>query len=227
MNEYVQKLGDYIISKKQISDTIYSTIRECIAQGILPAGTRLREEDIAEVFDASRTPAREALRRLEIENIIETSSTQGSVVRTIPIQECLDALDVLELIRHAAARTLMGHIPRTHFLMLEQNIQKGSKLKDASAQYENNAEFHDLIVDATGNIVLKDINQRLCFMERLIAATVFCEPLADDYCEHHRAMVQAIMDNDTELLEKELAHSREKVDAHMNAIVGAFFKEKE
>ena len=55
-----------MVKKAQASDTIYHTIREAIAVGLLPMGTRLREEEIAEVFDVSRTPVREAMKQLEM-----------------------------------------------------------------------------------------------------------------------------------------------------------------
>ncbi|MGI5936352.1 MAG: GntR family transcriptional regulator [Oscillospiraceae bacterium] len=125
MDPQIMALRTRIIEKRQASDTIYHTIKEGIATGLLPMGTRLREEDLAEVFDVSRTPVREAMKKLEIERLIETNSSSGSIVRVLTVDECLDTLEVLELLREAACNMLMGRIPRSLLMVLEQNTRNG------------------------------------------------------------------------------------------------------
>lgn len=222
MDPQIQALRTQIVEKKQASDTLYCTIKEAIATGLLPMGTRLREEDLAEVFDVSRTPVREAMKKLELEQLIQSNSTSGSVVRTLTVDECLDTLEVLELVRAAACNLLMGRIPRSLLMVLEQNTRKGDSLKDSLQRYENNAEFHDLLVKATGNSVLEKLNQQLSVTERMINHTVLPVRYADDYAEHHRALVRAIIDNDAEATRRELDHSKKKVEEYMRRIVGAF-----
>ena len=112
MDMQIQALRTQMVEKKQASDTLYYTVREAIATGLLPMGTRLREEDLAEAFDVSRTPVREAMKKLEIERLVETSSTSGSIVRLLTVDECLDTLEVLELLRASACSMLLGRIPR-------------------------------------------------------------------------------------------------------------------
>lgn len=222
MNPCIEVLRNHIVQKKQASDTLYHTIREGIATGLLPMGTRLREEELAEVFDVSRTPVREALKKLEIERLIETNSTEGTVVRHLSVDECLDTLEVLELLRGAACELLLGRIPRSMLMVLEQNTRKGESTSGSFQQYENNAEFHDLLIKATGNSVLAKLNVQLSFTERMINNTVLPVSFAPDYASHHRAMVRAIVDSDKDALQQELQHSRSKVELHMREIVGAF-----
>ena len=224
MDPRIEMLRSHIIQKKQASDTLYHTIRECIATGLLPMGTRLREEDLAEVFDVSRTPVREALKKLELEHLIETSSTNGTVVRALSVDECLDTLEVLELLRGAACELLLGRIPRSMLMVLEQNTRKGDNTVGSFQQYENNAEFHDLLIKATGNSVLAKLNSQLSFTERMINNTVLPVSFAPDFASHHRAMVRAIVDSDKDALQQELQHSRDKVELHMREIVGAFLE---
>ena len=78
MDPRIQGLLSGIVKKKQASDTLYYTIREGIATGLLPMGSRLREEELAEAFDVSRTPVREAMKKLELEQLIDSTSTNGS-----------------------------------------------------------------------------------------------------------------------------------------------------
>ena len=222
MDMQIQALRTQMVEKKQASDTLYYTVREAIATGLLPMGTRLREEDLAEAFDVSRTPVREAMKKLEIERLVETSSTSGSIVRLLTVDECLDTLEVLELLRTSACSMLLGRIPRALLMVLEQNTRRGTKLTDAAQQYENNIEFHELLVRATGNSVLAKLSEQLSFTERMINNTVLPVRYAADYAEHHRMLMKAIVDNDQEAVQRELEHSRQKVEEYMRRIVGAF-----
>ena len=222
MDMQIQALRTQMVEKKQASDTLYYTVREAIATGLMPMGTRLREEDLAEAFDVSRTPVREAMKKLEIERLVETSSTSGSIVRLLTVDECLDTLEVLELLRASACSMLLGRIPRALLMVLEQNTRRGTKLTDAAQQYENNIEFHELLVRATGNSVLAKLSEQLSFTERMINNTVLPVRYAADYAEHHRMLMKAIVDNDQEAVQRELEHSRQKVEEYMRRIVGAF-----
>ena len=227
MDMQIQALRTQMVEKKQASDTLYYTVREAIATGLLPMGTRLREEDLAEAFDVSRTPVREAMKKLEIERLVETSSTSGSIVRLLTVDECLDTLEVLELLRASACSMLLGRIPRALLMVLEQNTRRGTKLTDAAQQYENNIEFHELLVRATGNSVLAKLSEQLSFTERMINNTVLPVRYAADYAEHHRMLMKAIVDNDQEAVQRELEHSRQKVEEYMRRIVGAFLTPEE
>ena len=222
MDPQLLAMRTHLVEKKQASDTLYCTIKEAIATGLMPMGTRLREEELAEIFDVSRTPVREAMKKLEMEHLILSNSANGSAVRTLSVDECLDTLEVLELLRASACNLLMGRIPRSLLTMLEQNTRKGEGLKDSFQRYENNAEFHDLLVKATGNSVLEKLNQQLSFTERMINNTVLPVHYADNYAERHRTLLRAIVDNDRDTVQAELEHSKEKVEEYMRRIVRAF-----
>ena len=61
MDPQIKALRTRIIEKRQAS-ILFITVGRIVATGLLPMGTRLREEDLAEAFDVSRTPVREAMR---------------------------------------------------------------------------------------------------------------------------------------------------------------------
>ena len=69
MDPQLLAMRTHLVEKKQASDTLYCTIKEAIATGLMPMGTRLREEELAEIFDVSRTPVREAMKKLEMEQL--------------------------------------------------------------------------------------------------------------------------------------------------------------
>ena len=66
------------------------------------------------------------MKKLEIERLVETSSTSGSIVRLLTVDECLDTLEVLELLRASACSMLLGRIPRALLMVLEQNTRRGT-----------------------------------------------------------------------------------------------------
>jgi len=221
MNREILDLRDQLREKKQASDLLYCTLKEAIARGLLPAGTRLREEDLADFFQVSRTPVREAMKKLEMERLVDSSANGGCFVRSLTLDECLDTLEVLEMLRRVSYEHLMGRIPRVLLMILEQNTSKGHTLTDPSERYDNNAEFHDILVRATGNSVLYNLHQQLTFTERIIANTILPVHFVDDYADYHRDLVTAIVNNDQAGVQKEVNHSKERVEDYMRRIVAA------
>jgi len=221
MNRDILDLRDRLREKKPSSDLLYCTLKEAIACGLLPAGTRLREEDLAEFFQVSRTPVREAMKKLEMERLVESSSVGGCFVHSLTLDECLDTLEVLEMLRRVSYEHLMGRILRALLMILEQNTRKGQLLTDPIERYENNAEFHDILVKATGNSVLYKLHQQLTFIERIIANTILPVHFVDDYADYHRDLVTAIVNNDPQGVQKEVDHSKERVEDYMRRIVAA------
>lgn len=224
MNKEILTLRNQIEENKQARDKLYCTLKESIARGLLPAGTRLTEEVLADFFQVSRTPIREALKKLEMDRLIDTNSTNGCFVHVLTVDECLDTLEVLDMLRNAACELLLGRIPRAFLMILEQNTRKGDTLTDPNQRYENNNEFHNILVKATGNSVLKNMSQQLAFKERIIANTVLPVDYVENYAEHHRLMVKAIVNNDKVALQNEIRHSKDRLDSYMRRIVTHFLE---
>ena len=86
------------------ADAIYSALREAILEGLLPAGERLAELQLAALFNRSRTPVREAILRLESERLADRSGRRGFVVGGITQAEILEVYAVREVIDGLAAR---------------------------------------------------------------------------------------------------------------------------
>lgn len=72
----------------------YQQIRTAIIEGRYEPGSRLVEQRIAEEFDLSRTPVREALRTLEAEGLVRIEPNRGATVRTVEVDDVLDLYDL-------------------------------------------------------------------------------------------------------------------------------------
>ncbi len=86
------------------AERAYSTVREGILCGTYPAGTRLTELDLAQAAGVSRTPIREALRRLHAEGLVEFEPNHGAVVAAFELEDAEEIFELRALLEPISAR---------------------------------------------------------------------------------------------------------------------------
>jgi DNA-binding GntR family transcriptional regulator len=135
------------------SDRAYGQIRNMILSGELSPGTQIREEQLAESCGVSRTPVRDALRRLEAEQFIRRSDTQRSFVADWSLDDIEDAFQLRAMLeahvaKRAATRISWDQLERlrSHNKAILKCIS-GSKT-DVPAFIEHNRWFHAIILEA-------------------------------------------------------------------------------
>ncbi len=138
------------------SDHAYRHIRGAILEGILAPGEQLREEQLAESSGVSRTPVREALRRLETEHFVRRTDSQRTFVTDWSMDEIEEAFALRGMLEgHAAARAscriaaedidrLASHNQSIRTAAESQPINPGVFL-------EHHREFHAIILQAAGS----------------------------------------------------------------------------
>lgn len=150
----------------QAASKAYEDLRTAIMEGVHPAGTRLGESRLAEQLGLSRTPVREALRRLEADGLVTLTPNRGAeVVRWSPadFEELFDVRTVLE--SHAARRAAergAADVDRMHDLC-ERMEQHLAALDEPAyeAITDLNLEFHRLIHRAGGERLLPELLSRV------------------------------------------------------------------
>ena len=147
-------------------------IRERITSGSLPRGARVHQEDLAEELGVSRTPVREALRRLAAEGLVEMRTNRGARVADIDqggMRGAYDARLVVEpgAARLAAGRRLPGPLARMRAAVAAQR----RSLRSVERSFEANREFHLALVAASGNDYLLQLVERLWVAR--IGATIY------------------------------------------------------
>lgn len=134
----------------------YEAIRERILSGALAPGAQLKEEELALLCGVSRTPVREALRRLEAELLVRRSDSQ----RTYVAEWSLDDVDEIFVLRamlegHAAARAARRITPAQIVELRSINEAITAAIRgpavDVQAFLAGNATFHAVILDAAGS----------------------------------------------------------------------------
>ncbi len=150
---------------QSVSQQISEFLRSAVVQGTIKPNQRLFEESIAKELGVSRTPVREALRRLEAEGLVEYVPQRGTVVRQVSVEEVSQIYDVRVLIEGHAAKLTAISIQPQDILTLETLCTSFAAVMDGEESqpekvpklWDLNNRFHSSIVDFSGNIILARI----------------------------------------------------------------------
>ncbi|QPC99757.1 GntR family transcriptional regulator [Qipengyuania soli] len=138
------------------SDRAYSTIREMIMSGELAPGDALGEEALAERCGVSRTPVRDALRRLEADMLVARTDTQRSFVADWSLDDIADVFELRAMLeghaaRRAAERMDDGTLKALRSCNAELRQAVTTSPPDVDRFLERNREFHALILEMAGS----------------------------------------------------------------------------
>jgi DNA-binding GntR family transcriptional regulator len=155
-----------------VVDQVYTAIRERIASGALPRGARVHQEDLAEELGVSRTPVREALRRLAAEGLVEMRTNRGARVADIDQGSMRGAYDARLVVEPGAARlAAQRRRPEPLARMRAAVVDQRRSLRSVERSFEANREFHLALVEASGNEFLLQLAERLWVAR--IGATIY------------------------------------------------------
>lgn len=148
------------------SDHAYTVIRGMILAGELPPGAQLSEEALALRCEVSRTPVRDALRRLESDLLIRRSESQRSFVADWSDDDIEDAFELRAMLEAQAARRAATRIaPAQLEALRHHNRLIGAAIAgerpDIPAFLDNNRAFHEIILTAAGSSRLASLLTRL------------------------------------------------------------------
>ena len=156
------------------SERAYEHIKQGILSGALPGGTFITEGTLAEEIGISRTPVREALLRLQVEDMVELYPKKGALVVPVTAQETREVFEARVLIEEWAATHAWPRraeiAPRLHELVTEMTAAR--KIKDAGRFSAADRAFHEVIVEAGGNSVIARQYRHLRDRQLCIVANV-------------------------------------------------------
>lgn len=153
---YVSMAVD-LSSAATIADAVYQTLRSAIVYGELPPGRRLLERELALQLAVSRTPVREALRRLEEEGLVSGVPNRGLVVRMVTLEEAEHVYAVREPLEVLAARLAAERLTPPQMAELRRCLMRARRaaaLGEWRTVILENNRFHDVVARASGNPVL-------------------------------------------------------------------------
>jgi DNA-binding GntR family transcriptional regulator len=145
-----------------VVDQVYEAIRERITSGSLPRGARVHQEDLAEELGVSRTPVREALRRLAAEGLVEMRTNRGARVADVDQAGMRVSYEARTVIEPGAARLAAGQLLKEPLARMRAAVAAQRRsLRDVQRSFEANREFHLALAAASGNEFLSQFAERL------------------------------------------------------------------
>jgi DNA-binding GntR family transcriptional regulator len=130
-----------------LRDRIHDRLRAAIISGELPPGSPVIEAELASKLGASRTPIREALRRLESEGLLEPRGLRGSVVRALDGAEVACIFEIREALESLAARRAARTIREPDLRKLDALVDGMRNATDDPNEMErHDTAFHDIIL---------------------------------------------------------------------------------
>ncbi len=171
----------------------YDQIYALIEGGELRPGDRVFEAEIGKMLGLSRTPVREAIRRLEAEGIITHSPHIGAIVRKLDHQELVEIYELRLVLEDAAASLAAQHASQAEIILLRElneNVLSASEERKAARE---NAKFHALIFQAARNrFLMRSFDDLSRLLVVLGSTTIANEARRDEVHAQHAKIIDAI-----------------------------------
>ncbi len=186
---------------RPLREIVYEELKRQILMGEITPGTRMMEVELAEKMGVSRTPVREAIRKLEKEGLVAIEPRRGAYASDISIKDMLDVLEVrqdLEGMAAAMAARKVTEDEKKAFIKANTAYMEAVKSGDTEEIIRCDEVFHKLIGDFSGN---KTLNQLLSQVQEL--ALRFRYLYYDDFSRYekmpmeHEEIEEAILSGDS------------------------------
>lgn len=180
----------------------YDRLLTELREGRLNPGDRLRETELAERLGMSRTPVREAIRKLEADNIVSHIARQGACIRRLDYAEVMELYEMRAVLEGTAARLAARAASDIEIDELyEMNRQLG-EIGNVPEAFTLNRQFHAALLDAAKNRFLTRSIRSLQKALMILGPTTLTEPdRAVKAVEEHFAVLEAVKARDGALAE--------------------------
>jgi len=210
-----------------LADQVFEHLENDILTGVYPKGELLTEAKISESLGVSRTPVREALRRLEQEHIIEESS-KGMIVIGITPEDADTIYEIRERIEGMAARLCAINATDEEIAHLREVLELQSfyvDKNDAEKIKLMDNDFHHEIYRLTGSAVLFDTLASLHKkIQKFRKTAISNSSRANESYQEHLKVLDAIERRDADLADKMMTLHVANARGHLNGIVDNMVK---
>lgn len=203
---------------ERMDSSIYTAIVERIIRGEFAAGQRLVEEELAQVYNVSRTPIREVLFALQKDGLVERVRNQGARVVSFTPDDVEEVFDVRNALECFCVPSLIRTIKLNELLDLERRLETlnggaGQKWRDKQAEID--IQLHRLIVNGSRNRRLIGYMERISLLlHALQLAAYHNEEYVRQSGAEHLAIVGALLRRDVDLAKQLLAEHIEHGKRH-------------
>lgn len=203
-------------SANPIRERVYNHLRKAILSGQIPVGERLIESRLASQIGTSRTPIREALHKLELEDLVSSIPRVGYFVRGLSEKDIRDICEIRSAVEGLAARRAISKITERNLERLRKNIEQSKKVINRGAtekMVDLDAEFHDILCQSSGSKRIHELSQT--FGDYMLKFRIEClrvHDIALRAVTDHEKIYQVICNRDLPMVQK-------CVDDHMKTVM--------
>jgi len=198
-----------------IREIVYESLRTTIISGIIPVGERIIEKEYAERLNISRTPVREALRRLEVEELVEHIPRIGVVVKRVTTEDAIEVYKIRNNLEVLAATSAMEIITPEQIGEIEKLLdltEKKNKEGNVEEVIKLFGEFNLKMYEASGMKRLAAMITKLNeYTQRFRNISISQNARREVALMEHRQILKAIIDKNEveikELIKKHLEDS--------------------
>jgi DNA-binding GntR family transcriptional regulator len=187
------------------TEAVTDALREAILDGALAPSAWLREDELAEAFAVSRTPIREALRRLSDEGLAVKTAHHGTVVAPLSLEDILALYVVRENLEGLVARLVATRRPAGVVERLEEihaRMRETANSEDTRKLVAENLEYHRAIREAAGNPYLERFLGQVEHAVRRLPGSTFAQPgRTEEMLKEHQLIIAAIAAGDGDAAE--------------------------
>jgi len=208
---------------KPLREVVFNTLREAIISGELKPGERLMEVQLAEKIGVSRTPVREAIRKLELEGLVEMLPRKGAHVSEITDKDIMDVLEVRTSLDGLATSLAAYRMSSDELKSLNNvlaHLTGFIEKENLQGSIKRDVEFHEIIYRSSRNDKLIQISNNLREQVqrfRVIYLKDYSSPKA--LIQEHINIIEALTAKDTMAAQKAAeTHIKNQQEAIMSAI---------
>ncbi|WP_419176173.1 GntR family transcriptional regulator [Desulfosediminicola sp.] len=181
------------INRFSMREEVYNTLLKWIMEGVLRPGEKILDKDLAERLGVSRTPVREALRRLEDKELIESAANRWTRVARISLKEPEKFYPIIWTLEELAVSECIDLLDDEDFHQMEainRSIQKATKNNDPVKASWADVEFHQVYIAKSANDYLISILRDLKIKFRRIEVCYFDGTKSSDesFMEHNQIL---------------------------------------
>lgn len=205
-----------------LGEAVFRALREALRSGVYKPGDRLREEEVANRLQVSRTPVREAFGRLVSKGLVAPAQGRGLIVRRLDTSEVVELYVMREILEAAAARLAARHASEAEIESLRDLEERFEAAGDALEMARINRLIHDGIFAASRNRYLESALQELQDAIALLGRTTFTvDGRPDPAAREHRELIEAMAAHDGDRAEAiARAHIHEALRARLKVMQG-------
>lgn len=208
---------------KPLRDVVFETLRDAIITQVLKPGERLMEIQLADEMGVSRTPVREAIRKLELEGLVVMVPRKGAYVAGVSMKDIHEVYEVRAALEMLAVTLAAERITDEELDALERQVLKESEAEaNQDAHSLDNiiyidSTFHDIIYQAAHNQrLVQFVNILQEQLQRFRAASLSRPGRSKTALDEHKQIVEALAERNGELAAK---LAKEHIDNAENAMI--------